>query len=100
MPKQGWVRGRETTSARKFVIFGPKLPKSLKNRALRALRMVKFVIEIANRPPVMPLVREIEDHAKTTDSKSDFLTRKWLKKTPKNLKIGSETTASSKILFS
>ena len=36
----------------------------------------------------MPLVREIEDHAKITDPKSDFLTRKSLKKTPKNLKIG------------
>ena len=31
---------------------------------------------------------ENEDDAKITDSKSDFLTRKWLKKTPKNLKIG------------
>ena len=31
---------------------------------------------------------EIENHAKITDSKVDFVSRIWVKKVPKNLKIG------------
>ena len=34
------------------------------------------------------LLREIEDRAKTKHSISNFLGRDWVKKPPKNLKIG------------
>ena len=85
MPRSCEGGRRRHVSKKNLWFFSPKSPKSLKNRALRALRRVR--VGHRNRESAAA-AGEIENHAKITDSKVDFVSRKWLKKPPNNLKIG------------
>ena len=77
--------GRRHVSKKILWFFSSKSSKSFKNRALRALRRVR--VGHRNRESAAA-AGEIENHAKITDSKVDFVSRIWVKKVPKNLKIG------------
>ena len=69
-------------------VFSAKTAKILENRALRAHKDGDNRCHNREFASIGRLLREIEDRAKTTHSISDFLGRDWVKKPPKNLKIG------------